>query len=165
MKTIQYKRHFLIAISFLLLVGCQNTTVTAMAEPASKNIEKTLPQQAIKLEKLHDSKPEDTEVYSTSVVEIFPKYPGGINKFYAFIKKNYVIPQELMDDEASRGGIFVNMIIEKDGSLSAIKVLRDFGYGSGKELGRVIKLSPNWIPAIKDGNPVRCLYSIPYYVQ
>jgi|GEM_PF-3749245 len=158
-------RNFLVAISFLFLLSCQNTTAPAMAKPASKNIEKTLPDQPIKLEKLHDSKPEDNEVYSTSVVEIFPKYPGGINKFYAFIKKNYVIPQELMDDEASGGGVFVNMIIEKDGSLSTIKVLRDFGYGSGKELERVIKLSPNWIPAIKDGNPVRCLYSIPYYVQ
>ena len=70
-----------------------------------------------------------------------------------------------MDDEAPRGGVFATIKIEKDGSVSEIKILRDFGYGSGKELERVLKLSPNWIPAIKDGNPVRCLYNIPYYVQ
>ena len=158
-------RNFLITISFLLLLSCQNTTVLAMEESASKNIKKTVPQQTIKLEKLHDNKPEDNEVYNASVVEIRPKFPGGIEKFYAFLKKNYIIPQELMDDEAPRGGVFATIKIEKDGSVSEIKILRDFGYGSGKELERVLKLSPNWIPAIKDGNPVRCLYNIPYYVQ
>jgi TonB-like protein len=116
------------------------------------------------LEKNHDSKPEDNEVYNTSAVEVLPKYPGGIQKYHAFIKENYVTPQEIIKGQAS-GGIFVNFIIEKDGSVSNSKVLRDFGYGSGKELERVLKLSPNWIPAIKDGNPVRCLYSIPYYVR
>ena len=158
-------RTFLIAVSFLLLLSCQNTTVPAVAEPASEKIKKTLPEQTIKLEKYHDSKPDDNEVYNTAAVEVLPKFPGGIEYFYAFIKKRYVIPQELMDDEASRGGVFATIKIEKDGSLSEIKILHDFGYGSGKELERVLRLSPNWIPAMKDGNPVRCLYSIPYYVQ
>ena len=158
-------RNFLIAISLLLLLSCQNTTVPAMAEPASESIKKTVPQQTIKLEKLHDNKPEDNEVYSASAVEIRPDFPGGIEKFHIFLKKNYVKPQDLMDDEAPRGGVFATIKIEKDGSLSEIKIIRDFGYGSGKELERVLRLSPNWIPAIKDGNPVRCLYSIPYYVQ
>ncbi|MBP1221859.1 hypothetical protein [Flavobacterium sp. 1355] len=158
-------RNFLMAISFLLLLSCQHTTVPAMAEPASKNIKETVPQQTIKVEKLHDNKPEDNEVYNTSQVEIRPNFPGGIEKFHAFLKKNYVKPQDLMDDEAPKGGVFATIKIEKDGSLSEIKIIRDFGYGSGKELERVLKLSPNWIPAMKGGNPVRCLYSIPYYVQ
>lgn len=159
------KRNFLIAISFLLLLSCQNTTVPAMTEPASKNIEKKAPQQTIKLEKLHDNKPEDNKVYNVSEVEIRPQFPGGIQKFNTFLNKNYGRPQELMDDETSGGGVFASMIIEKDGSLSEIKILHDFGYGSGKELERVLKLSPNWIPAMKGGNPVRCLYSFPYYVK
>jgi hypothetical protein len=155
-------RNFLITIIFLLLFSCQNKSVAD--EPAYKNIEKDIPQQIIKVKKYHDSKPEDNEVYNTAAIDILPKYPGGINKFHAFLKKNYVTPQEIIDEEAS-GGVFVNFIIEKDGSISNTKVLRDFGYGSGKELERVLKLSPNWTPAIKDGNPVRCLYSVPYYVQ
>ena len=158
-------RNFLITINFLLLYSCQNNSVPVVAEPAYKNIEKTIPQQTIKLEKYPDNKPEDTKVYKASAVEVLPKYPGGIQKLYAFIKKNYVIPEEINDDESSRGGVFVSFIIEKDGSVTEIKILHDFGYGSGKELERVLKLSPNWIPAIKGGNPVRCLYSIPYYVS
>ena len=157
-------RNFLINLSFALLFSCQNKSVSVVEKPASKNIEKTVPQQTIKLEKHHDSKPEDNEVYNTAAVEVLPKFPGGIQNFHAFLKRNYVTPQEIINDEAS-GGVFVNFIIEKDGSVSNIKVLRDFGYGSGKELERVLKLSPNWIPAIKGGNPVRCLYSVPYYIQ
>lgn len=157
-------KNFLINIIVLLLFSCQNKSVSVVEEPASKNIEKTVPQKTIKVEKYHDGKPEDNEVYNTAAVEVRPKFPGGINKFHVFLKKNYVTSQEIIDEEAY-GGIFANFIIEKNGSVSNIKVLRDFGYGSGKELERVLKLSPNWIPAIKDGNPVRCLYSVPYYVQ
>lgn len=157
-------RNFLITIIFLQLFSCQNKSVSVVEEPASKNIEKTVPQKTIKVEKYHDSKPEDNEVYNTATVEVRPKFPGGINNFHVFLKKNYVTSQEIIKEEAY-GGIFANFIIEKNGSVSNIKVLRDFGYGSGKELERVLKLSPNWIPAIKGGNPVRCLYSVPYYVQ
>ena len=157
-------RNFLITINLLLLFSCQNKSVSVTDEPAHKNIEKTVPQQTIKVEKYHDSKPEDNEVYNTVAVNVRPKFPGGINKFNVFLTKNYVTPQDVINNEAS-GGVFVSFIIEKDGSVSNIKVLRDFGYGSGKELERVLKLSPKWIPAIKGGNPVRCLYSVTYYVQ
>lgn len=151
-------RKFFITISFGLLFSCQNTSVPAAANPV-------VPQKPIKLEKKGDkSKTEDNEVYNLPAVEIRPQYPGGIQKFNVFINENYVTPQEVIKNEAG-GGVFVSFIIEKDGSVSNIKVLHDFGYGSGEELERVLKLSPNWIPAIKDGNPVRCLYSIPYYVK
>lgn len=152
-------RNFLIIIVFLLLFSCQKNNVSVVKEPVRKNVVKTVSQQTIKLQKYQDN-----EVYNTSAVEVFPKFPGGIQKFHAFLKKNYVTPQEIIKDEAI-GGVFVNFIIEKDGSVSNTKVLRDFGYGSGKELERVLKLCPNWIPAIKDGNPVRCLYCVPFYVQ
>lgn len=149
----------------MLLLSCQNKSVPGV-DPTHEKIEKTVPPKIIKLEKHeHTIKSADSIVYGAFEVEILPKYPGGIQKLYAFIKKNYVIPEEIKDDESSRGGVFATIKIEKDGSLSEIKILRDIGYGSGKELERVLKLSPNWIPAIKEGNPVRCLYSIPYYIQ
>jgi len=141
-------KNFLINIIVLLLFSCQNKSVSVADEPSYKNIEKTIPKEKIRLEKYHDSKPEDNEVYNTTSVEVRPKFPDGINKFNVFLKKNYVISQEIIKEEAY-GGIFVSFIIEKDGSVSNIKVLRDFGYGSGKELERVLKLSPKWIPQSK----------------
>jgi len=79
-------RNFLITLSFALLFSCQNKSVSVVTKPAYKNIEKTIPQQTKKLEKHHDSKPEDNEVYNTSAVEALPKFPGGIQKFHAFLK-------------------------------------------------------------------------------
>ncbi|MEN2399184.1 hypothetical protein GKZ90_0005315 [Flavobacterium sp. MC2016-06] len=155
---------FFRVFGFVLLLSCQNNSKPAQTDPAEKYGagRKIVIQKPIKSEK---NKTEDNEVYSPASVDVLPKYPDGITKFHVFLKKNYVIPQEVIKDESLAGGVFATIKIEKDGTLSEIKILRDFGYGSGKELERVLRLSPNWIPAMKAGKPVRCLYSIPYYVQ
>ncbi|WP_431242198.1 energy transducer TonB [Flavobacterium sp. P21] len=76
-----------------------------------------------------------------------------------------MVPKDPDANGSLQGGVFVNFIIEKDGSISNINILRDIGYGTGKELERVLKLCPHWVSAKKNGNSVRCLYSIPYYIQ
>ncbi|MDR6760561.1 hypothetical protein J2Y38_000740 [Flavobacterium sp. 2755] len=59
----------------------------------------------------------------------------------------------------------MTFIIEKDGSLSDIKVLRDIGLGTGAEAIRVLKTSPKWIPGKQNNNVVRALYSLPIPVN
>ena len=56
-------------------------------------------------------------------------------------------------------------MVEKDGSLSEFKVVKDLGYGSADEAIRVLKLSPKWIPASENGKPVRVMYSLPITIQ
>ena len=94
-----------------------------------------------------------------------PKYPGGIEKFHVFLTKNYVVPKEVAEDEQPSGAVFATIIIEKDGTVSDIEILRDFGYGSGKELERVLKLCPQWTPAMNNRQPVRCSYSFAYSIK
>jgi len=55
----------------------------------------------------------------------------------------------------------MTFVIEKDGSLADIKVLRDVGFGTGKEAIRVLELCPKWSPAEQNGKRVRCTYSLP----
>ena len=83
---------------------------------------------------------EDNTVYNTAGIEVKPEYPGGIAKFYAFVSKNYRMPEE----EGLKGKVYVTFVVEKDGSLTDIKVLRDIGYGTGKEAIRVLKSGPKW---------------------
>ena len=52
-------------------------------------------------------------------------------------------------------------MVEKDGSLSNIKVLRDIGGGCGAEVLRLVKLMPNLIPGKQNGKVVRCQYNLP----
>ncbi len=58
----------------------------------------------------------------------------------------------------------MSFVVEKDGSLTDIKVVRDIGFGSGKEGERVLRKSPRWTPAEQNGKKVRCSYIIPIVI-
>jgi protein TonB len=104
---------------------------------------------------------EDNTVYNTAGIEVKPEFPGGIEKFYSFVQKNYNMP----DEEGLKGKVYVTFVVEKDGSLTDIKVLRDIGYGTGKEAIRVLKATPRWNPGEQNGKKVRCTFSLPISLQ
>lgn len=104
---------------------------------------------------------EDNSVYNTAGIEVKPDFPGGMEKFYKFVGKNYQTPEE----EGLKGKVFVSFVVEKDGSLTDIKVIRDIGYGTGKEAIRVLKSCPKWSPGEQNGKKVRVLYSLPINIQ
>ena len=104
---------------------------------------------------------EDNSIYNTAGIEVKPDFPGGIEKFYKYVGKNYQVPEE----EGLKGKVFVSFVVEKDGSLTDIKVIRDIGYGTGKEAIRVLKQCPKWNPGEQNGKKVRVLYSLPINIQ
>jgi protein TonB len=104
---------------------------------------------------------EDNQIYNTAGIEVKPDFPGGLEKFYKFIGKNFQVPEE----DGLKGKIFVTFVVEKDGSLTDIKVVRDIGYGTGKEAIRVLKSCPKWNPGEQNGKKVRVLYSLPISIQ
>jgi len=104
---------------------------------------------------------EDNNIYNTAGIEVKPDFPGGLDKFYKFVGKNFQVPEE----DGLKGKIFVTFVVEKDGSLTDIKVLRDIGYGTGKEAIRVLKSCPRWNPGEQNGKKVRVLYSLPISIQ
>jgi protein TonB len=99
---------------------------------------------------------EDEGLYNSAGVEVKPEFPGGMAKFYKFIENNYNVPSE-----SPGGKVFIQFVVEKDGSLTDIKILRDIGYGTGKEAERVLRKSPRWTPAEQNGKKVRCSYQLP----
>ena len=103
----------------------------------------------------------DTTLLDFNKITDQPTYIGGIQAFYNYIGKNFRIP----DVEKLEGKILVSFIIEKDGSLNEIKVLRDIGYGTGQEAIRVLTDSPKWNPGTKEGKPVRVLYTLPISIK
>lgn len=104
---------------------------------------------------------EDNAIYNTAGIEVKPDFPGGLEKFYKFVGKNFQVP----DEEGLKGKVFVTFVVEKDGSLTDIKVIRDIGYGTGKEAIRVLKSCPKWNPGEQNGKKVRVLYSLPITIQ
>lgn len=104
---------------------------------------------------------EDTNIYSSAGIEVKPDFPGGIEKFYKYVGNNYRAPEE----EGLKGKVYVTFVVEKDGSLTDIKVVRDIGYGTGQEAVRVLKKCPRWNPGEQNGKKVRVLYSLPITIQ
>ncbi len=100
-------------------------------------------------------------LYDTVAIEVKPEFPGGIGEFYKYFAKNYRTPNV----KKLNGKVYVSFIIEKDGSINEIKVLRDIGYGTGEEAIRVLKLSPNWKPGEQNGRKVRCSYNLPIAID
>lgn len=103
---------------------------------------------------------EDNTIYNSAGIEVKPEFPGGMAKFYKFIEYNYNVPSD-----SPGGKVFIQFVVEKDGSLTDIKVLRDIGYGTGKEAERVLRKSPKWTPAEQNGKKVRCSYQLPITLQ
>jgi len=106
------------------------------------------------------SKPED-KIYQIEEVDIKPNYPGGVIEFNKFIAKNYKAPEQ----EGLNGKVIVTFVIEIDGSISNIVVLKDLGYVTGKDAVDVVKKSGKWIPAQKEGKPVRVVFRFPITIS
>ncbi|HLA55207.1 MAG TPA: energy transducer TonB [Flavobacterium sp.] len=104
---------------------------------------------------------EDNSIHNMAGIEVKPDFPGGLEKFYKYVGNNYKVPEE----EGLKGKVFVTFVVEKDGSLTDIKVVRDIGYGTGAEAIRVLKKSPRWNPGEQNGKKVRVLYSLPITIQ
>ena len=104
---------------------------------------------------------DDNNIYNTAGIEVKPDFPGGMEKFYRYVGNNYRTPEE----EGLKGKVYVTFVVEKDGSLTDIKVVRDIGFGTGKEAIRVLQKCPKWNPGEQNGKKVRVLYSLPITIQ
>lgn len=86
------------------------------------------------------------------------EFPGGIQNFIKTVRKNYKVP----DLQTNKYTVYVSFVVETDGSISDIKVIRDPGHGLGDEAIRVLKnIKTKWKPGIYKGEPVRVLYYLP----
>lgn len=103
---------------------------------------------------------EDTEVYTMVAIETQPNFPGGMDKFYAYLRKSVKYPP-MAAERNTQGKVFLSFVVEKNGELTDIKVDRPLGDGTDEEAIRVLKASPRWTPGIQNGRPVRVKYNIP----
>jgi protein TonB len=94
------------------------------------------------------------------VVEEMPSYPGGEQEMYRFISQNIEYPRMAKESGIS-GRVFVTFVVEKDGSVTDVKVLRGIGGGCDEEAIRVIKSMPKWKAGKQRGKAVRVQYRMP----
>ena len=95
-----------------------------------------------------------------SVVEQMPEFPGGDKGFHQFIADNVKYPVEAKE-KGIRGIVYVNFIVEPDGSVFDIRVLRGIGGGCDEESVRVVESMPKFKPGMQNGEAVRVSYTVP----
>jgi periplasmic protein TonB len=104
------------------------------------------------------------EPVNVSVLEKYPEFPGGMEGFAKYLQKNLRYPMPAIEAGIT-GKVFVTFIVERDGRLTDIKVVRGLGYGCDQEAERVLKKSPVWSPGIQNNRAVRVQYTIPLMFQ
>ena len=103
---------------------------------------------------------EEVEEEVFLVVEDDPEFPGGLSALSQHLASNIKYPQ-LAKENNITGKVFVSFVVEKDGSVGQVKILRDIGGGCGAEAVRVVKAMPKWKPGKQRGKPVRTQFNLP----
>lgn len=99
-----------------------------------------------------------TRVYD--VVEQMPSFPGGISGLRTYLNQNIRYPAEAQEN-CVQGRVVVSFVVEKDGHISDVTVLRSVDPSLDKEAIRVVRNMPRWTPGKQGGEPVKVRYNVP----
>ncbi len=100
------------------------------------------------------------ETYNMYNIEKYPQFPGGMEEWSKFLSKNLRYPNLARENNIG-GRVIVFFVIEINGEITNLKVLRGIGAGCDEEAIRVIKKSPLWSPGFQNGRAVRVSYIMP----
>ena len=89
-----------------------------------------------------------------------PAFQGGMEKFYKYLAANCKYPAEAVKNNI-QGKVLLSFIVEKDGTISEVKVVKSLGSGTDEEAVRLLENSPKWKPATRGNKPVRVKYDVP----
>ena len=94
------------------------------------------------------------------VVEQMPSFPGGNSALMEYLQQNVKYPV-VAQENGVQGRVVVSFVVEKDGSITDVKVVRSVDPSLDKEAARVVKSMPRWIPGKQNGSAVRVKYNVP----
>ena len=89
-----------------------------------------------------------------------PEFPGGDAARNKFLKDNLRYPADAREQYIS-GTVYLTFVVERDGSITDIRILRGIGGGCEEEAVRVVRMMPKWTPGKQNGNPVRVQFNLP----
>ncbi len=99
-------------------------------------------------------------ILDPSGVDVYPEFEGGMKAWAKYIQRNLRYPSMAQENDV-QGKVFLSFVVEKDGSITDVKVLKGIGFGCDEEAVKVIKKSPLWKAGMNKGIPVRVRYNMP----
>ncbi len=103
-------------------------------------------------------KEEETKVFD--VVEQMPSFPGGPSALMQYLSSNIKYPV-VAEENGVQGRVVCTFVVERDGSITDVRVIRSVDPSLDKEAVRVVKGMPRWIPGKQNGSAVRVKYTVP----
>jgi TonB family protein len=149
---------YLIALPVVVLIAF---FMSAKAEPLLLSASSSgLVEAADTLEKtvFKTNKKRYEEIFSEA--EVMPQFSGGPEDIQHFFQENINYPEEAIKKRVT-GTVFVTFIVNKDGTITNIKILKGIGAGCDEEVLRVVKMMPKWTPGKSKGEPVNVIFNIP----
>ena len=101
---------------------------------------------------------EDNKIFE--VVEQKPSFPGGDGALMSWLSQNIKYPS-IAAEIGVQGRVIVQFVVEKDGSITDVKIAKSVDPSLDKEAARVIKSMPHWIAGRQNGSPVRVRFTVP----
>lgn len=101
-----------------------------------------------------------TEEEVFTVTEQMPEYPGGEEALMKYLSENIKYPEKAKEMKIE-GKVFVSFVVQKDGKVADVVVLKGIGGGCDEEAVRVVSAMPNWSPGYQKGKPVNVKYTLP----
>jgi len=144
----------------LLFVFALLSSVT-FARPQKDSVvsETPKPVEEVKVQATEEAKTQPTEDVITQ-----PEFKGGIEKMYQYISDNFEYPEDAAKRSVN-GKMDVEFTIEKSGDVTYVGILKGLDYSIDGEVLRLLKGMPRWIPATKNGVPVRYKVSMPITIR
>lgn len=103
-------------------------------------------------------KEEETKVFD--VVEVMPSFPGGQSALFEWLSKNIKYPV-VAEENGVQGRVIVTFVVERNGSITDVQVVKSVDPSLDKEAVRVVKAMPHWIPGKQNGSAVRVKFTVP----
>lgn len=119
-------------------------------------VEEYVPPEVVEMQEEEEQR--EREIFY--IVESMPEFPGGEEALYNYLSANLRYPT-VAREAGITGKVFVAFVVEPDGSVSNIKVLRGIGGGCDEEAIRVVENMPRWVPGKQRGKPVRVHFNLP----
>lgn len=107
---------------------------------------------------------ETDNTFEMETLEALPEYPGGEEAMMKYLLSQIKYPTQAIENNVS-GRVTLGFIVDKNGNIDEIKILKSVGYGCDEEAVRVVKNMPNWKPGKNNGKPVKVYFNLPITFQ
>ena len=95
-----------------------------------------------------------------TTIEQVPEFPGGLEEFSRFLSTNIIYPK-IARQNKTEGRVLIRFVVQRDGSITDLKILRGVSKEIDNEALRVLAICPKWKPGMQKGRAVRCSYVVP----